>query len=259
MAPSSKNSSVNRPPAYSGFAWVRQPGGRSPVVPMAVMHRCSGTKHVLADDALGARPAQADHVPVVDDLEVGAVDEQPHEPRRLAALHDRAAHEVGRVVTARGVVPGAADGVAAVRGHRHAGLHRPARNAQVAVAPYTSACASSLQWLRRCGWPAGQREHPAARRTASGDLAHHADEVAQAELVAAEAARLERAVEAGLDERFVRLVEQAARRLRRGLPFAEHGHELLRPRQHLGRRQVWLRRRDLGRSQSCDDRNHQDS
>ena len=83
----------------------------------------------------------------------------------------------------------------------------------------------------------GQREHPAAGRAAAGDLAHRADEVAQAQLVAAEAPRLERAVEAGIDERLVRLVEEASRRLGRGLPFAEHGHERLRPGQQLGRRE----------------------
>ena len=44
-------------------------------------------EHVLAHDPLRAGAAQPDHVPVVDDREVGPVDEQPEETRRIAAAH----------------------------------------------------------------------------------------------------------------------------------------------------------------------------
>ena len=135
-------------------------------------------------------------------------------------------------------------------------VSEPITEAQVAPEPSTVEYGEYLVWLglrtlapvtQQVGVPRGQREHPAARRAAAGDLAHHADEVAQAQPVAAEAARLERAVQTRLGERLVRLVEEASRRLRCGLPFAEHGHERLRPGQQLGRGEVRLRRRDLGR------------
>src|SRR5581483_2918369 len=62
--------------------------------------------------------------------------------------------------------------------------------------------------------PGGERELPAARRTAPRDLDDQPVEVAQAELVAAEAPRLDDPVEARIQELLVDLIRDPRQLLR---------------------------------------------
>ena len=177
--------------------------------------------------------------------------------RRLAPADNGAAHEMGGMVTAGRVVPGAADEVASVRGECVAGLNRPARNADLAVRPVDLNLGLLLEKREQLRVPGRQREHPPARRAAARNLAHDPHEVAEAELVAAEPTRLERAVEARIDECSVGLVEKTTRRLGLGLPLPKRRAQRLRAREHLRRRQLPLGRDDPVRAHAREI-NHQD-
>ena len=108
--------------------------------------------------------------------------------------------------------------------------------------------------LRRLGEEAenqgvagGQRQHPAARRAAARHLHHLPDEGRHVAFVAAEAARLDDAVEAGRQEVALGRRGQSAERLALALAQAQRRAQRLRPRQEIGRRQPRLGRRDGGR------------
>jgi hypothetical protein len=92
-----------------------------------------------------------------------------------------------------------------------------------------------------------QREAPAGRRAAAGDGRRQAEERRQVELVAAEAAWLEHAVEAGLDERGMRLLVHVAALLGRRLLVAQQRLHGLGAGDQFVWGEVWLGWRHLDR------------
>ncbi len=91
-----------------------------------------------------------------------------------------------------------------------------------------------------------QRQDPACLGAAARHRHHHPVEGRDIELIAAEASRLDDAVEALADQRGVDVVRHVAQRFAVSLSGAEQGAERDRPLQHFGRRQVWL-----GRAHRC--------
>jgi hypothetical protein len=87
----------------------------------------------------------------------------------------------------------------------------------------------------------GQRQRPAAGRAAAGDLGHHSRERVEAELVAAEAARLEDPVEPGIHERAMGAPRQRAQALALLLAGEQPRPQARRALDHLVRRQVGFR------------------
>ena len=164
--------------------------------------------------------------------------------RARLARHEGACHEVRRVVDAGRVVPRPGDGIAAVRGGGGAELHGPAGNADVAGRAVDLRLRVLAPVAQQMGMAGGERERPAGRGAAPRDLGHDRDEVAQGELVATEAARLQSAVEARLDEVGLGLVEDLPGGLGGGLALAEERREGDRALEHLRGREVRLRRCD---------------
>ena len=207
-----------------------------------------GDEDVLDDDALGACAAQPEHVPVVDDLAVGVVDDADEVGRHLARRRVVAEHEaegqVGRRVAARHVVPRARDAIAAVHGRRRARAEA-AGHADFAV----GAVDVDLALLRpqrreHVRVPGGQGVGPAAGRTAARQRDRDAGEGRQVELVAAEAPRLQDPVEAGLDEVAAGLVGQAPDALALLLALAQHADHVPGALDDLLLRQAGLGDRD---------------
>ncbi len=93
----------------------------------------------------------------------------------------------------------------------------------------------------------GEGQHPAGLGAAAGHLHHHLVEGRHVELIAAEAPRLDDAVEALADQLGVDVVGHAAQRLAVGLSRAEQGTQGDRAFQHLGGRQIGLGRAHLRR------------
>ena len=97
----------------------------------------------------------------------------------------------------------------------------------------------------------GERQRPAGTRIAFGHGQHHPPEDRQAELVAAEPARLQYPVEPGLGEPPVELWGVVPQPLRLVLLVADGRDQRPRPFDDRLRRQVRLRDRDVLRSHSA--------
>ncbi len=209
-----------------------------------------GDEDVLDHDALGAGAAQSEHVPVVDDLAVGVVDDADEVSGHLAGRRVVAEHEaegqVGRRVAARDVVPGARDAVAALR-RRGGGRARAeaARHADLAVGTVDVDLALlGPQRREHVGVAGGEGVGPAAGRTAARQRHGHAREGRQVELVAPEAPRLEDPVEARVDEVAAGLVGQAPDALALLLALAQHRDHVAGALDDLVLRQAGLGDRD---------------
>jgi hypothetical protein len=169
-----------------------------------------GNEEVLDHDPARAGAAHTERVPVVDDP-VGVARERG--PAGVGDLpsgrvdHADAADEVRRGVAARAVVPPAFDPKAAVDRDRLGGQVGQ-RAAEVAVAEQLDLSLLGPH-RHRVRVARGQRVDPTARRAAARQLDRDTQEGLEAELVAAEAPRLQDAEEAGLDVLAIRDVGKA--------------------------------------------------
>ena len=207
-------------------------------------------ERVLDDDALRAGALHAHHVPVIDDAVLAALQHQlDHARCRLAVGvgHDRAAEVMRAHVAAGGRGPRRGDAIAAR--HRDGRARRVERRRAAEFASRAVELALTLQREVRKDHrvAGGERQHPAGLRTAARDFRHHAVEGRHVELVAAEAARLDDAVETRADQLGVDVIRHAAERLAVGLPRAQHGTQRGRAGDHAGGCEVGFGRGDRRR------------
>src|SRR5581483_2141026 len=124
---------------------------------------------------------------------------------------ERDRHEVRRVGHARAVVPRALDRPPVAVADGRAVRARPRRRQELAVraeALRLGALGEQRAELERV--PRSEAEAPAGGRAAGRERHHEPPEGGEVELVAAEAPRLERAVEAGVEESLVELLRVEA-------------------------------------------------
>ena len=169
----------------------------------------SGDPGVVDLDAVRPAAAHAEHaVPVVEALVlVGGDDEHEAGVLRVLGMQERLAHEVRRVRDAGGVGELAADHVAVVARLRDADRGAVGRAHEVPVGSEEVGLGRLVVHrgdLQDVG-PA-EAQAPPGRRAAARDLDDHAEVGLEIELVAAEAPRLEDAVEARLREGLVRVL-----------------------------------------------------
>jgi hypothetical protein len=126
--------------SFSAISWAASRGwsfwGRREGIEEAVDRAVRRHEDVLHDAALGAGSAQAEHVPVVDDLDVVVVDERDDVRRQLSGrdvvVQREAEREVRRGVASGDVVERPGDVVAALDLDGRAGAEAPG-HAEVAV------------------------------------------------------------------------------------------------------------------------------
>ncbi len=202
---------------------------------------------VLGVHPLGAGALHAHHAPVVDNLELAPVEEELDRGGRrgpVFAGHQRHADVVGADVDARGGDPGAGDQVSALHGRGLAGRAEGGGAAEFTV----RAIGLDLGLLgigrQQQRMPGGQGQHPGGLGAAAGDLHHHPVEGRHVELVAAEAARLDDAVEARLHQLVVDVLGHAALCLAAPLALPQRRPDRAGARQHRLGREAGLGRRD---------------
>ncbi len=165
------------------------------------------------------------------------------QPGRLAVLGGdaAAADEVGRIGDARGIGPAARDPVAALHPRPVAARRRPVGRAEIAVrAEDFGLHRLGEMGAHHQGVGRGEGEAPGRARMAAPDLHHHAQEVHEAGLVAAEHLRLQHPVEAGLAEGLVHGGHIVAEGIGLVLLGAQHGDQRMRPLDHRFGRQPGL-------------------
>jgi hypothetical protein len=94
-----------------------------------------GHKRILDDDTARAGALHSDHIPVVDDFELIAIEENPGVAERSFGLgipHHGGPEEMRRKIASGGVIPGAADAKTAIGENPGAARHADAGCAEVA-------------------------------------------------------------------------------------------------------------------------------
>jgi hypothetical protein len=204
--------------------------------------RWAGNEDVVDDGAARAGTLHPHHLPIVENGELPALHQNVHgNGTAVRARALGAADEMGRDVAARGVIPAAARPPAA-RDRRAGDGGADGRGAKLAILAIGLELRRVGEYREDEGMSRGQRQDPAARRTAARNLDHHPQKGGHVEFIPAEAARLHDPVKAGADEGVVGLGQDRAGGFAGGLARAQEG-----PHRHgAGDHRLWRQRR-LGR------------
>ncbi len=187
---------------------------RSPLIAGKRQDTMGGNCDRFHNYAARARALHAEHVPVVDDGELLAVNEYARGAVRCACKwvkQNGGAEEVGGDVAACAVIPLAGEAKAIGCDGGVASWRDDSRYAGIAAFGIDFALGLLREEAKNgCGLGGEQGENPAAIRAAAGDFKQQAHEIRDGEFVAAVAARLENAIEAGVEKIAVGFFGKAA-------------------------------------------------